>query len=71
MTQSDYTLNEHDAFLSAAKGEPYTPDEWEARIAGLEAELREAKIAVVMARHYGACPASRFAGPLRDEMGKY
>lgn len=70
-THSDYVPNEHDSFLSACKGEPYTPEEWEQRIAYLKAELREAKFGLKLAQHYGACPAARFGGPLRDEMGKF
>lgn len=70
-SNSSYVPNEVDAFLSACKGEPYTPQEWEQHIAYLEAELREAKIGLRLAQHHDACPAARFAGPLRDEIGKY
>lgn len=70
-TQSErdaYAPNEFDAFLSAAKGEPYTPAEWEREVNRLEATLRVARIGLTIAHYYGACPAARFEGPLRDEV---
>jgi hypothetical protein len=71
MADRTYFPNEDDAFISACKNEPYTPEEWAQRIEHLEAELREARLGLKIAQHYGACPAARFTGPLRDEMLSY
>lgn len=60
--QSSSRYDEHDAFLCACKGEPYTLEEWEAEVTRLETELVEAKRSRASAREHGVCLPSRFGG---------
>jgi ligand-binding SRPBCC domain-containing protein len=58
--------DEHEAFVSACKGEPYAALEWKHEVKRLETELEEARMGHRIARERGVCLAARFGGPLKE-----
>lgn len=60
-TQSETVgFDEHEAFLCACKGEPYTYEEWRMQVARLRLELQDAEERMTRAHDHGVCLPGRF-----------
>lgn len=54
------SYDETDAFICAAKGEPYTQAEWERKVLRLERELEDARRRNAIALREGVCLPARY-----------